>query len=143
MLGDQLMTATSAGRVRRSTRTPTAAAHRGPGQAPQTSTQDTDPRTQLVELIVSQIRFQGYFRTCLPSVSEQDVVDIRWTAQLAGRALERPVRTHVRHWDGPRPSMTVIIAPAQARTEDEVELQTVAQATIQWLHAEGPPSVDA
>ena len=134
------MTTLSAGAVRRSTGTPPAPPSDGPDQAPQTSCDHRDPRAQLVELIVSQIRSRGYFRTCLPPVSEQGVVDMRWTAQLAGRALNRPVRTYVRHWRGPRAITTVIIAPTEAHTEYEAELQKGAQATIDRLHVEEQPS---
>lgn len=134
------MTSSSAGAVLRTTGTPLDAPNEGSQHAPRSSRDDKDPRTQLVELIVSQIRSRGYFRTCLPPVSEQEVVDMRWTAQFAGRALDRPVRTHVRRWQGPRASTTVIIAPTKAYTEVEAELQKVAQATIDRLHVEEQPS---
>ena len=84
---------------------------------------DADPVSRLVDMIVTQIRSHGYFVAQLAHPSEQDVVDLRWTAQFAGRALDRPVKTHIRWSSGQLPSTaTVFVAPIQACMADEAAL---------------------
>lgn len=93
---------------------------------------DADPVSRLVDMIVTQIRSDGYFVAQLAHPSEQDVVDLRWTAQFAGRALDRPVKTRV-HWSsGQLPSTaTVVVAPLQACTADEAALYKKVQTKIE------------
>jgi hypothetical protein len=98
---------------------------------------DVDPESRLVDMIVTQIRSHGYFTAHLAHLSEQDVVDLRWTAQFAGRALDRPVKTRVRRSsDQLSSTSTVVIAPTQARTADETALYKKAQENIEHLLSE-------
>ena len=100
-----------------------------------------DPVSRLIDMIVTQIRSHGYFVAQLPHPSEQDVVDLRWTAQFAGHALDRPVKTRVRWSSDQMPSTaTVVVAPTQACTADETALYEKAQAKIEHLLGEQPGS---
>lgn len=69
-------------------------------------------RDRLVVQIVDQVARQGYFMADVPAQPAQGVIDLRWAAQAAGRALGRRMQTCAR--ESGTQHVTVITAPVDA-----------------------------
>jgi hypothetical protein len=69
-------------------------------------------REALTALIVDQITTNGYFLAHVDAQPHQHLVDLRWAAQLAGRALGRRTRTQITEISALRAGkVAVLIAP--------------------------------
>jgi hypothetical protein len=91
-------------------------------------------REALVEKIVAQIRRQGYFLAHLDPHPYQDIIDLRWAAQMAGRALDRRTRCYASSVGAKRPEkLTVIVAPTEVRSVAEIRRRDCARAVIEDL----------
>ncbi len=82
-------------------------------------------RAQLAERIGRQVRRRGYFLADLDQdqARAQALADLRWAAQVAGRALDRAMRTYVEgvgyHVPGAA-TFTAVVAPAPEGTNAPV-----------------------
>ena len=74
-------------------------------------------REALTALIVAQINQNGYFIAHVDPQPHQQLIDLRWAAQVAGRVLGRRTRTHTSAIGARHPGkVTVLVAPDEVRT---------------------------
>lgn len=67
-------------------------------------------RDRLVVQIVDQVARQGYFMAHVPAQPAQGVIDLRWAAQSAGRALGRRMQTCTRELESQHVGLVTVIA---------------------------------
>ena len=93
-------------------------------------------RERLVHVIVEQVQRQGYYVAHVCPQPTQAIIDLRWAAQAAGSILGRHTCTYASAIGRRRPGMiTVVVAPTESRTVQEIELRDHARAMIEGLIA--------
>lgn len=74
-------------------------------------------REALTAKIVAQINTNGYFLAHVDPQPHQQLIDLRWAGQVAGRVLGRRTRTHASAVGAREPGkITVLIAPDEVHT---------------------------
>src|SRR3954452_21411340 len=87
----------------------------------------------MVASIVEQIRRQGYYLTWVSPRAHQDVIDVLWAAQFAGRALDAKAKTSVSKVCAPRPGRVAVMVTMARRTQDQVDPYSVIPAEVREL----------
>ena len=84
--------------------------------------------------ISEAVSSQGFYLAHVDSPPGQVLTDLRWAAQLAGRALDRRTRTYASAVGRRVPGkITVIVAPVEIRTAAEVPGRDAARTVIEDL----------
>jgi hypothetical protein len=82
-----------------------------------------DAREILIGTIVDEVRRYGYFLVYVDPHPFQRVIDLRWAAQNAGRALGRRLRTYTSAVGAQQKGLvSVVVAPANIPAHDNVRV---------------------
>jgi hypothetical protein len=82
-----------------------------------------DARDVLIGTIVDEVRRCGYFLVYVDPHPFQRVIDLRWAAQNAGRALGRRLRTYTSAVGAQQKGLvSVVVAPANIPAQDRVQV---------------------
>lgn len=93
-----------------------------------------EARDRLVRRIADAVASQGYYLAHLEAPAGQVLTDLRWAAQLAGRAVGRRTRTYASTIGKRVPGkVTVIVAPVEIWSASEVPGRDAARAVIEDL----------
>lgn len=91
-------------------------------------------REALTAMIVAQINTNGYFLAHVDPQPHQQLIDLRWAAQVAGRVLGRRTRTHASAVGARQPGkITVLIAPDEVRTVTDDHGRSVVRTLLEEL----------
>jgi hypothetical protein len=91
-------------------------------------------RERLIDRVVEQIRRQGYFLAHLDPQPMQEIIDVRWAAQMAGRAIGRQVRTYASSVGATQPQkVTVVVAATEACSPSDIRARDRARMVIEDL----------
>lgn len=91
-------------------------------------------RERLVGRITEAVAKQGYYLAHIDSPASQVLTDLRWAAQLAGRAIGRHTRTYASAVGRRIPGkITVIVAPVEIWSAAELPGRDAARCVIEDL----------
>ena len=89
-------------------------------------------RDVLAPRIVEDIERQGYFLTHIPAFPPQELIDLRWAGQMAGRMLGQHTRTYASPVGAQEPGkVTVVVALTEVHSPEDVQRMRQVRAVIE------------